>query len=484
MIKGHCDRPKVMRVMKSISVVEGWIVSDSKLHKIDVHLDGKCLGQAVYGIERNDVVNVHPDIEGSRQSRFRYLLKTTDFPDGKHLLEIKASNDNKDDICFSGEVAIDNSLLTRVEINQLRLLENYSNRETTLDSMPTYLFIEPSKMCNLECIMCRSREYIIELKKRGVGIGTMKWDVFDRIETLFPYISYFKMAGWGEPYTNVRFPEMINRIRRHNEKAMIGFNTNALLLNEEKIKNLIENRVTNITISIDSPYKENYELIRKNGSYERLVNNLQMILELKEKYASVFPLVGFEYVVMNQNVLDMPEYVKFASRFGVSSIVFVNVGIVPAKFEYVRFNEHGKLLDVYNRTKEYAKASGIALSGNAVDTFESLLNNRGQVIDNASEEKITQNTTGNAGRLQVSCLEPFQSSYVCFDGNISPCCVVGGNRFIGNVLEGEFEKIWNNEAYVNLRKAFIAGKYSESMYGERCKVCIDKKFFKSELFSL
>lgn len=489
MIKGHCDRPKVTDVISSISIVEGWVVSDSIMKALDIYINGKRIGQTNCGIERHDVYDLNTDIEGSGQSGFRYFLKTTDFPDGKHLLEIKTSNHNNETIHFKGEIIIDNSFLNQTEINRLRLFENYVNKSTTLDSMPTYLFIEPSKMCNLECIMCRSREYINELKNKGIEIGTMKWDVFDRIEPLFPYISYFKIAGWGEPYTNIRFPEMISRIRKHNENAMIGFNTNALLLNEEKIINLIENRVSNITVSIDSPYKENYELIRKKGNYEKLVNNLKMIMELKEKYSSIYPEITLEYVVMNLNVLDMPEYVKFASRFGISSIVFVNVGFVPPMFEYVRFTEHGKLLNIYNKTKEYAQKSGIVLTGNAIDTFESILNNRDQDMDKASRKETAwnirnlgfrQEVAENDENLEVSCLEPFQSSYICFDGSILPCCVVGGNTYMGNVLNEEFEKIWNNETYVNLRKGFIEGRYGESIYGGKCKACIDKKLIKSE----
>ncbi len=103
-----------------------------------------------------------------------------------------------------------------------------SGGKSHLDNMPAYLFIEPSKLCNIECVMCRPEEQMEKLRRDGVELGVMKWDVFEKIEHLFPYVTYFKMAGWGEPYTNTRFPEMLSRIRRHNKTAKIGFNTNAL----------------------------------------------------------------------------------------------------------------------------------------------------------------------------------------------------------------------------------------------------------------
>ncbi|MCP3677493.1 MAG: radical SAM protein [Deltaproteobacteria bacterium] len=308
----------------------------------------------------------------------------------------------------------------------------------------------------------------------------MKWDVFERIEYLFPYVTYFKMAGWGEPYTNTRFPEMLSRIRRHNKSAKIGFNTNALLLNEECIINLIENGVDHITVSIDSPYKENYELLRKRGSYERLINNLKLLRELKSRYSSVCPIIDFEFVVMNQNILDMPEFVKFAATFQARSIIFTNVGARPLSAGYLRFFDYRRFLEVYERTNKYAGDLGIGLTGNAVDSFELALNSQNNDTGETSTDREIGNVNITGGTSKgtpfsdnklhdISCLEPFQTCYVCFDGSILPCCVVGGKRYIGNVLNEEFEDIWNNDAYVNLRKGFITGRYDEGIYGGRCK---------------
>ena len=488
MIKGNLEKPRVMNVIKDIGIVEGWIASDSKLKGIDLSLDEKLIAHPEYGIERKDVYRDNPYIEGSGQSGFRHFLKTIDIPDGKHLLEIRGTNIANEAIWFKGEVVVDNASLNISDRNRLRLFENYSEKKTILDNMPVHLFIEPSNLCNLECVMCRSKEYI-DLLKGGQKIGTMNWDVFERIEHLFPNIVHFKIAGWGEPYTNYRFPEMISRIRKYNKEAQIGFNTNAVLLNEERIINLIENRVSSITVSIDSPYRENYEMIRKKASYDRLINNLQMILELKEKYSSEYPRMGFEYVVMNQNVLDMPEFVKFAARFRVPSVIFVNVGFIYSKFEHVRFTEHGKYLDTYKRTKEYAGKLGVMLTGNAIESFEAALNNE-QDTNQVSKKEIRENPgslsrhtegmTGNSKSSEILCMEPFQTSYICFDGNILPCCVVGGQKYIGNVLDNNFEDIWNNDIYVSLREDFIEGNFNESSFCKRCRVCLQDSLRKQE----
>jgi len=468
MIIGSCDRPRKGEKLRGIATIEGWIISDTKLESIELYLDGKYLGQPIYGIERGDVHLHYPGIRQARKSGFRYFLRTTDFSSGQHLLEIKAYNQAQETISFQGEVLIDNSSLSQVQENRLRFFENCRQKRTILDNLPLYLFIEPSRLCNVECIMCRSTSYLDELKNAGYSLGIMRWEVFERIVDLFPYVAHFRMAGWGEPYTNFRLPEMISRIRRHNEEASISFNTNGLLLNEERIINLIENRVEQITISINSPYKENYELICKGGAFERLTRNLEMIISLKESYSSPYPQVSFEYVVMNQNLFDMPEFVRFAARYGASSIVFVNLGLVPSQMEHLRLTQHGKFLDVFYKTKEYARELGIVLTGDAISKFE-VAADRATSLDHPSINPGKDNDFG------IICLAPFQLCYVSFDGNILPCPLINGQDYMGNLLEREFGEIWNSGSYVDMRGRFIEKGEGEMV--DRCQRCLQEDLF-------
>ncbi len=164
MIKGNCDRPILMEEMTGVGIVEGWIVSDSKIKELDLYVDEKCEGHPAYGIERADVFRDFPEIHNSSKSGFRHFLKTTDLQDGRHTIEIRASNISDETIWFKGEVVINNPALNHSDENKVRLFYNCSGGKSNLDNMPVYLFIEPSKLCNIECVMCRPEEQMDKLR--------------------------------------------------------------------------------------------------------------------------------------------------------------------------------------------------------------------------------------------------------------------------------------------------------------------------------
>ncbi|MCP3677494.1 MAG: hypothetical protein GY721_07885 [Deltaproteobacteria bacterium] len=105
MIKGNCDRPILMEEMKGVGIIEGWIVSDSNIKELDLYVDEKREGNPTYGFERADVCRDYPEIQNSGKSGFRHFLKTTDLQNGKHIIEIRASNIKDETIWFRGKVS-------------------------------------------------------------------------------------------------------------------------------------------------------------------------------------------------------------------------------------------------------------------------------------------------------------------------------------------------------------------------------------------
>ena len=93
-------------------------------------------------------------------------------------------------------------------------------------------------------------------------------------------------------------------------------NTNASLLNEKLIHKILSSDLQTIVFSIDSANKENYEKIRVNGNFERVMKNLELFNKIKkENYSDTKKIIRVSGVKINdeQNIDKMnDQWKKFA----------------------------------------------------------------------------------------------------------------------------------------------------------------------------
>lgn len=118
---------------------------------------------------------------------------------------------------------------------------------------PRNLTIETSSLCNLKCVMCPQ------------SIGAVKRPIKMPEETLDKIIPYIKQSktvslhGIGEPFLSESFWKLLENIP---EKCISTVNTNLTILTDEMIHRLFKSRLDSISVSVDSPYKEDYFKIR------------------------------------------------------------------------------------------------------------------------------------------------------------------------------------------------------------------------------
>ena len=71
---------------------------------------------------------------------------------------------------------------------------------------------------------------------------------------------------------------------QYAKNKFLGFkiNTNASMLNENLIQNLLDANFAEIVFSVDATDKETYEKIRINGKYEKIFKNLELFSKIKK----------------------------------------------------------------------------------------------------------------------------------------------------------------------------------------------------------
>jgi hypothetical protein len=101
--------------------ITGWAIDDQGIRMtldpngnpradIDVMMDGRVIGQALYLLPRPDVANDHPDVAAAFHSGFLMNLDTTRFTDGMHVISVRAWDiSGKSRVLGSRTVMIDNN---------------------------------------------------------------------------------------------------------------------------------------------------------------------------------------------------------------------------------------------------------------------------------------------------------------------------------------------------------------------------------------
>jgi len=118
-------------------------------------------------------------------------------------------------------------------------------------------------------------------------------------------VDHISLAG-GE--TLVRANDVIELIRHASSKPnmRIDLITNGHFLNKKLCKELLEAKVSKISLSLDGAKKETHDFIRGRGSFDRVMKAAKLLSKLKKEMKSNVEL-EFTTVVMSYNFRELIE---------------------------------------------------------------------------------------------------------------------------------------------------------------------------------
>ena len=276
-----------------------------------------------------------------------------------------------------------------------------------LDDYPPCIQIEPTSICNLRCIMCYQSDKSFSVKSGGF-MGNMNIEIFKKVvDEIQGKIESVTLASRGEPTLYQNLDEMLKYCE--GKFLALKINTNATMFNEKLIHSLLSSDIQTIVFSIDEKNKENYEKIRVNAKFEKIMANLELFAEIKKKhYQNSKTVIRISGVKINtsQNVEDMQDhYKKFADQ-----ITLVNYN--PWESAYT--NEPNDITDI--------------------------------------------------------CGELYRRMFVWWDGKVNPCDYDYKSVLSKwNVKESSIKEIWNSDYYNYIRERH---KLKERSKIEPCSRCI------------
>ena len=183
---------------------------------------------------------------------------------------------------------------------------------------PKEITLSHDRSCNLSCPSCRKSMFV-------AGKGKQK-KLDDLVEQdLLPILKRAErvsITGSGDPFGSIHFRRLIKRLTREEfPNLSIHLQTNGLLWDRRAWTDLdLAGRVGTAHISIDAAEEGTYSVLRRGGSFKRLLENLAFIKELRESGEIKYLMVSM--VVQKLNFRQMPDFVRLGKNYAADEISF------------------------------------------------------------------------------------------------------------------------------------------------------------------
>jgi len=334
----------------------------------------------------------------------------------------------------------DDIFFRNILLNELEMAQ----KKTVLSSKIRSFTITLTNKCNLACHACEARNY-----KWQMSEGTIK-----EIMGYFPYLEYIMWQG-GEVFLMDYFSDVLEEVRRYPQiKNLIV--TNAMLLSEAVIEKLVRLPELVLAISVDGTTKDVYEGIRNGASFDRLIENINLLNKLRHGCNSNTRL-HLNVTVMKSNYRQLLDFVEFAREYG-----FYSVLLRPVQGN---LNNPENIFANCNQEALGFIANNISEVIERAKNYQIFLDNRIPYPASGQLEPASEKDKKNpmVDRFKLLCYAPWQRLYISWDGNVYPdcMCVWPPDDGIGNVKRSSINEIWNNEGMQTYRKRMIAHDYKD-----------------------
>ncbi len=196
-----------------------------------------------------------------------------------------------------------------------------SSEQPALKRYPAKLFVETTSRCNLNCFMC--------VKQTGKGCveeGDLTPQLFQALEPAFPHLEALILNGVGEPLLHPHLEDFIQRGKELMPgNGWVGFQTNGLLLDHTKAYSLVSAGLDRICLSVDAVSPETFSKVREGGELSSIDRAFSALSSAREKSGGANLEVGVEFVLMRNNLNELPPTLAWAAERGASFAIVTHI---------------------------------------------------------------------------------------------------------------------------------------------------------------
>ena len=269
------------------------------------------------------------------------------------------------------------------------------------------------------------------------------------LEKITPHISTFLLSCAWEFSTHPTPHEIITRLGQFDIDSRIIF-SNGNILTDKMLCAIIEANLQKYVFSINESTSETYSYIRKGGKFERVMTNIQRMVEAKKQMGSG-PVIAVNMTLLHSNIEELPDFVSKAVKLGVQTIsgrhLILNKGLGMQK----------------ELITDFARADQL------IECAQSIADTAG-VLFNVPLYNVPKPSKKN-------CTAVFNQWHVSSNGDVSICPRIHKHIIVGNILSQSFETIYTGQSLQNLKAEFKTGKFTNPV----CSLCLRNKEIEIEI---
>jgi MoaA/NifB/PqqE/SkfB family radical SAM enzyme len=171
---------------------------------------------------------------------------------------------------------------------------------------PRNIEIEVTTRCNKRCVICEHTWW----HEPSVDLT---FDEFKRLVDQSP-LRWVNLTGEGDAFLNNDYLRMIEYLKRRGTSVYLVDSMD--LVTSEVSRELVKLGADGIYISMDASTKATYESIKVGCNFDKVLENIQGLLEVKRRLKSPLPELCFRFAVTKTNVHEMPDFVRLVRALG------------------------------------------------------------------------------------------------------------------------------------------------------------------------
>lgn len=272
-------------------------------------------------------------------------------------------------------------------------------RLTGVNPRPRYVNLEINNTCNINCVICPRDK----LERR---VGLMDDGLYHSlIDQLAAWkVRWIKLFLFGEPLVHPRIVEYVAHAAQRGLYPLI--NTNAMALDGERSRGLLEAGLAGITFSVDGFTAETYEKMRRGGDLERVRANILRFLELARMKTDP-PSTVMQYTICKLNAHEAEKFAGF-------------------------WRDRVDCLNL-NKVTEYESIKDLDLK-----------------------------SYGYRSSKRIACPDVWSKLVVLVDGTVTTCCLdINGILRMGDANISPLGSIWRDRTWASLRAAHRRGRLGD-----------------------
>ena len=313
--------------------------------------------------------------------------------------------------------------------------------------------IELTTRCPLLCKMC------IRSESSEWQYQDMPLEDFKKILPYLKDVETVVLEGWGESLLHKDLTQCVRLVKK--EGPQVGFVTSGMGLTQDRISELIEAGLDFVGFSISGTTPETHDAVRVNSYLPEVLNAIHLFQEEQKRRGLLRPKIHLIFLMVKDNVHEVPSVPFFAKEAGVEEVVITNIC---------------HTINLWQETQR------VFVWENVKSQYEEIVT---QAEANARKLNIRLKKPNMTAFAVPVCAEnPLRNLYISAEGEVSPCVYLypplpspfrrifcekeyrTQKVSFGNIFKEPFSAIWNNSHYQEFRDRFTKREqeYKESYF--------------------